>query len=144
MSQSREINEVEGPAIIISASGMAENGRILHHLKNNIENPNNIIAIVGFMAEHTLGRKLVEKAKQVKIFGKDYQVKAEVKTLNAFSAHADYNEIKEWVKQYDLKKLQKIFLVHGEPDALNNLKTELLSIGINAVEIVEYGMEYPL
>lgn len=144
VSESREINEVTGPAVIISASGMAENGRILHHLKNNIENPNNIIAVVGFMAEHTLGRKLVENAQQVKIFGKDYQVNAEIKTLNAFSAHADYNEIKEWIKQYDLKKLQKVFLVHGEPEALNNLKTELLSIGIKAVEIAEYGMEYPL
>jgi metallo-beta-lactamase family protein len=142
--ESKKINEHLGPAIIISASGMAENGRILHHLRNNIENPNNIIAIVGFMAEHTLGRKLVEKAKQVKIFGKTYAVNAEVKTLNAFSAHADYNEIKEWISQYDLKKLQKVFLVHGESEALDNLKQELLGIGIKNVEIVEYGSQYPL
>ena len=107
--ESKKINAHTGPAIIISASGMAEVGRILHHLKNNIENPANIIAIVGFMAEHTMGRRLVEGFKEVKIFGKKYRVNAEVKTLNAFSAHADYNEIKEWVKQYDLKKLKKIF-----------------------------------
>ncbi len=144
VKESREINSVPGPCIIISASGMAENGRILHHLKNNIEDPDTIIAIVGFMAQHTLGRKLVEKAKQVKIFGKRYQVNAEVKKLNAFSAHADYNEIKTWISQYDLKKLQKVFLVHGEAEALVNLKSELLSIGIKQVEIAEYGQKYSL
>lgn len=142
--ESKKINNHTGPAIIISASGMAEVGRILHHLKNNIENPANIIAIVGFMAEHTLGRRLVEGFKEVKIFGKRYQVNAEVETLNAFSAHADYNEIKGWVKQYDLKKLKKIFLVHGETEALINLKKELLSIGVNEVEITEYGKEFEL
>lgn len=144
VSESKKINEHMGPAIIISASGMAENGRILHHLRNNIENPNNIIAIVGYMAEHTLGRKLVEKAPQIKIFGKVYAVNAEIKTLNAFSAHADYDEIKEWVSQYDLNKLQKIFLVHGESEALDNLQKELLGIGVKNVEIVEYGSEYLL
>lgn len=144
VSESKKINEVTGPAIIISASGMAETGRILHHLKNNIEDPNTTIAIVGFMAKHTLGRRLLEGAPAVKIFGREYRVNAQVKKLNAFSAHADYNEIKEWISQYDLKKLQKVFLVHGESDALDALKKELLSIGVNAVEIVEYGQEYEL
>lgn len=144
VSESRKINSVPGPVIIISASGMAENGRILHHLRNNIEDPNNIIAIVGFMAAHTLGRKLVEGFPSVKIFGKEYQVNAEVKTLNAFSAHADYNEIKDWLGGYDLKKLKKIILVHGEGEALANLKSELLTFGVQDVEIAEYGKEYPL
>lgn len=142
--ESKKINARPEPAVIISASGMAEVGRILHHLKNNIENPANIIAIVGFMAEHTLGRRLVDGFKEVKIFGKRYQVNAEVKVLNAFSAHADYKEIKKWVKKYDLKKLKKIFLVHGETDALNNLEKELLAIGVNDVEIVEYDRVYDL
>ncbi len=142
--ESKKINAYPGPAVIISASGMAENGRILHHLRNNVENPNNIILIVGFMAEHTLGRKLVEKAELIKIFGKEYSVNAEIKIMNAFSAHADYNEIKEWVRQYDLKKLKKIFLVHGESEALFNLQKELLSIGVNQVEIVEYKTTYLL
>ncbi|MCP4152003.1 MAG: MBL fold metallo-hydrolase [bacterium] len=144
VKDSIKINTVDGPAIILSASGMAETGRILHHLKNNIEDPRNIIAIVGFMAAHTLGRRLVDKVKDIKIFGKSYRVKAEVKTLNAFSAHADYNEIKEWLKQYDLKKLKKIFLVHGESDALESLKEQLLTFGIKEVQIVEYGEEYTL
>lgn len=142
VSQSKEINSVPGPAVIISASGMAENGRILHHLKNNIENSNNIVVIVGFMAQHTLGRKLVDGEKEIKIFGKTYNVNAEVEILNAFSAHADYREIKEWVSGYDLKRLKKIFLVHGENDSLINLRKELLSIGIPDVQIMDYGEEY--
>ncbi len=144
VKESIEINSFKGPAIIISASGMAENGRILHHLKNNIEDPKNIIAIIGYMAEQTLGRKIVEREKEVKIFGKSYKVNAEIATLNAFSGHADYREIKEWVAQYDLKKLKKIFLVHGEEDALNHLKKELLSINVNDVEITEYKTLYDL
>ncbi|MCP4213135.1 MAG: MBL fold metallo-hydrolase [bacterium] len=144
VSESKKINSRQGPAIIISASGMAETGRIVHHLRNNIENPNNIIAVVGFMAAHTLGRRLVEGAPSVKMFGKTYNVNAEVKTLNAFSAHADYNEIKDWIKQYNLKTLKKVFLVHGEEDALENLKSELLSVGVAQVEAVKYDSQYTL
>lgn len=144
VKESKEINMQKGPAIIISASGMAENGRILHHLKNNIEKRSTTIVIVGFMAQHTLGRKLVERAKSVKIFGKKYEVNAEIKVLNAFSAHADYNEIKKWVNNYDLKKLKKIFLVHGEDESLLNLKKELLSTGVKDVEVVECGKTYEL
>jgi metallo-beta-lactamase family protein len=141
---SKEINAFQGPAIIISASGMAESGRILHHLIQHVENPDNIIAIVGFMAEHTLGRRLAERAKEVSIFGKSYQVKAEIATLNAFSAHADYSEILAWLKRHDLRSLKKVFLVHGEDGALKNLQRELLGIGIPALEIVRYGESYEL
>lgn len=144
VKDSREINNVPGPAIIISASGMAETGRILHHLKNNIENPTTTIAIVGFMAEHTLGRKLVDGHKHVKIFGKEYTVNAQVKRLDAFSAHADYNEIAEWLKNMDFKRLKKIFLVHGEKSALESLQGKLLKMGVKAVEIVQCGTEYTL
>jgi metallo-beta-lactamase family protein len=122
---------------------MAENGRILHHLRNNIENPNNIIVIVGFMAQNTLGRKLVEKYKDIKIFGKSYKVEAKIKVINAFSAHADYSEIKIWLKESRLNQLKKIFLVHGEPEALNNLRDELRSINISS-EVVEQGIRYKL
>ncbi len=144
VKESKEINTQKGPQIIISASGMAENGRILHHLRNNIEKSSTTIAIVGFMAQHTLGRKLVEGEKEIKIFGKNYNVNAEIRVLNSFSAHADYNEIKEWINNYDLEKLKKIFLVHGERDSLLNLKKELLSIGVKEVEIVMYGSTYEL
>jgi metallo-beta-lactamase family protein len=142
--ESKEINNFAGPAIIISASGMAESGRVLHHLSRHIENPADIIAIVGFMAENTLGRRLVERAKEVKILGTSYRVKAEIATLNAFSAHADYAETCEWLKRHDLKRLKKIFLVHGEDEALNNLKREVLKIGVPRVEIVRYGDNFEL
>lgn len=144
VKESKEINLKKGPMVIISASGMAENGRILHHLKNNIENPTTIVAIVGFMAENTLGRKLVDGMKKVNIFGKEYNVNAEVRIFGSFSAHADYNEIKGWVSNYDLKRLKKIFLVHGEEKSLLNLKKELLSIGVKAVEISDYNSEFKL
>jgi metallo-beta-lactamase family protein len=144
MAESKGINAFNGPAIIIAASGMAESGRILHHLSRHIENPANIIAIVGFMAEHTLGRRLADREKEVKIFGKPYQVKAEIATLNAFSAHADYAETCAWLKRHDLQRLKKVFLVHGEDPALQNLQRELLSIGIPQVEIVGYGDNYEL
>jgi metallo-beta-lactamase family protein len=143
-AESKEINAFAGPAIIISASGMAESGRILHHLSRNIENPANIIAIVGYMAEHTLGRKLVERASTIKIFGRSYKVKAEIATLNAFSGHADYAEISEWLSRHDLEQLKKVFLVHGEEDALKNLKSVLLGIGVPQVEIVRYGDQFEL
>jgi metallo-beta-lactamase family protein len=143
-AESKEINAFAGPAIIISSSGMAESGRILHHLSRHIENPANIVAIVGFMAEHTLGRRLVERAPEIKIFGRSYKVKAEIATLNAFSGHADYAETCAWLKRHDLKRLKKVFLVHGEDLALNNLQRELLGIGVPQVEIVRYGDNFEL
>jgi metallo-beta-lactamase family protein len=143
-AESKQINEFAGAAIIIAASGMAESGRILHHLSRHIENPANIIAIVGFMAEHTLGRRLVERAKEVKIFGKPYQVKAEIATLNAFSAHADYAETVAWLSRHDLKRLKKVFLVHGEDKAQAHLKGELLRAGVRQVDIVRYGDVFEL
>jgi len=143
-AESKEINAFQGPAIIIAASGMAESGRILHHLIRHIENPDNIIAIVGFMAENTLGRRLAERAREVRIFGKSYQLKAEIATLNAFSAHADYAETIAWLQRHDLRRLKKVFLVHGEDAALENLQRELLGAGIPAVEIVRYGAVHEL
>jgi len=142
--QSIAINSFADPAVIISASGMAESGRILHHLANHIEDSRNIIAIVGFMADHTLGRRLVEKEKEVTIFGKSYQLKAEVEILNAFSAHADYQETCDWVSRHNLRRLKKIFLVHGEDEALAHLQSKLHELGVAEVEIVEYRKTYSL
>jgi metallo-beta-lactamase family protein len=123
--ESKALNTLKGPAIIISASGMCESGRILHHLKNNIENPANTVLVVGFMAMHTLGRKIVEGQPEVRIFGESYRLRAEVSVLNSFSAHADYVDTLQYVEELDRKRLKGIFLVHGEPDAQVNLKTLL-------------------
>jgi len=140
---SKRLNTLKGPAIIISASGMCESGRILHHLAQSIENPANTILIVGFMAQHTLGRRIVEKQPEVKIFGDLYRLKAQVAVLNTFSAHADYGDILEYIGRLDKKKLKGIYLVHGEQEAQTNLKKLLDERGYSST-IVRYGEVYPL
>ena len=115
VDESKSLNRVKGPAIIISASGMAENGRILHHLKNNIENPNNIILFVGYCAQNTLGWKLRQGMKKVFIFGEEHSVNASIETLDAFSGHADQGELLQWFDRITGPK-KHIFLVHGEPE----------------------------
>ncbi|MFW6414194.1 MAG: MBL fold metallo-hydrolase RNA specificity domain-containing protein [Verrucomicrobiota bacterium] len=142
VSESKLLNDRPDPCIIISASGMCEAGRILHHLKNNVTDPRNTILIVGFMARDTLGRQLADKQSEVSIFGEKYPLKARVKILNTFSAHADYNDIKNYVADLDLERLKAVHLVHGESDALDNLRNELLSIGVDKVEIAEEGKSY--
>ncbi len=112
--ESKELNYFIGPCIIISASGMCEAGRIRHHLKNNIEDPKNTIVVVGYMAENTLGRRIVNKEPLIKIFDKMYMLKSEVVVLEAFSAHADMNDLDNYVKS--IKGLKKVLLVHGEED----------------------------
>ncbi|MEJ2746301.1 MAG: MBL fold metallo-hydrolase [Anaerolineae bacterium] len=115
-AQSKELNFLRDPAVIISASGMAEAGRILHHLKNNIEDPANTILIVGWQAPDTLGRRIVEKQPKVKIFGEEYLLKAEVQTINGFSAHADRSELLDWVSHFK-QRPSHTFVVHGEEEA---------------------------
>ncbi len=110
---SKELNFLREPAVIISASGMAEAGRIQHHLKNNIEDERNTILIVGWQAPETLGRRIVEKQQVVKIFGEEYRLNAQVEVINGFSAHADRDELLNWVNAMR-KKPDHTFLVHGD------------------------------
>jgi metallo-beta-lactamase family protein len=114
VAESKALNDLRFPAMIISASGMCEAGRILHHLRNNVEDPRNTILIPGFQAEHTLGRKIVERWPEIPIFGDPMRLRAEVVRLNALSGHADQQELLRWVKPL-APHLKKIFLVHGEP-----------------------------
>ena len=114
VEDSKALNDYKGPAIIISSAGMCEHGRILHHLKNNISDPKNTIFIVGYMAENTLGRKILEKQKVVKIFGDMYDVRAEIEVMDAFSAHADRSDLIDYIAH--IRDLKKIILVHGEKD----------------------------
>ena len=144
VQDSKAINDVKGPAIIISSDGMCEAGRIRHHLLRNVENPDNTILIVGYMGANTLGRKIQDKHPRIKIFNTVYELKARVETIDAFSAHADYREIKEYIMQLDLEKLQKVYLVHGEEKAQSHLKEVLLEAGVKEVEIVAYGETYSL
>ena len=130
--------------VIISADGMCEAGRILYHLANEISNPNNIILIVGYMSENTLGRKILDGESEVKILGDWYKVKAQVEKINAFSAHADYKESVSWLNSIDTSRLRKIFLVHGEKESQNFFENYLKENGYPNVEIVKYGETYSL
>ncbi|MGC8791837.1 MAG: MBL fold metallo-hydrolase RNA specificity domain-containing protein [Bryobacteraceae bacterium] len=114
VAESKALNDLRGPFVIISASGMCEAGRILHHLKNNIEDPRNTVLITGFQAADTLGRKLVDKLPEVSIFGEPMRLRAEVETLNELSGHADQQELLTWMKPI-VPGLKRVFLVHGEP-----------------------------
>ncbi len=129
VNNSKRLNNKTGPMIIISASGMCENGRILHHLKNNIENPNNTILIIGYMAKNTLGKRIVEKNEQVRIFGRLYELKAEVVVINAFSAHADENGLVEYAKNCR-GRLKKVFIVHGDEDQSEALRNNLKKLNL--------------
>jgi metallo-beta-lactamase family protein len=115
LSESKALNSMKGPMIIISASGMAEAGRVLHHLKNNIGNPKNTVLIVGYQADNTLGKKLVDKVPEVSIFGDMMRVRAEVDVINELSGHGDQNDLLEWMAP-TVKTVKRVFLVHGEPE----------------------------
>jgi len=110
--ESRALNGTLGPFIIIAGSGMVEGGRVLHHLKNNISNPNNTVLITGYQAENTLGRRIQEGITPVKIFGENYSVKAKVITLDELSAHADQKDLLSYIS--NTKELKNLFLVHNE------------------------------
>ena len=111
---SRKLNGMEGPFIIIAASGMCEAGRVLHHLKNNIDDPATTVLFVGYCAEHTLGWRLRNGHKEVNIFGEPHRVRADIEILDSFSGHADHSELMDWFRWTGGKK-EKVWLVHGEP-----------------------------
>lgn len=113
VEESKALNERKDPMIIISASGMAETGRILHHLRNNIEDPKNTVCIVSWQAPYTLGRRLADREKHIKIFGEPYTVRAEVATIGGLSGHAGQNLLTEYAAAVR-KTVKKVFLVHGE------------------------------
>ncbi|MBP5283137.1 MAG: MBL fold metallo-hydrolase [Treponema sp.] len=144
VDESKALNDKEGPMIIISADGMCEAGRVVHHLANGISDPRNTILIVGYMAENTLGRRIRDGEKEVKIMNEWYKVNACVEQINAFSAHADYEESRAWLDSIDTSRLKKIFLVHGEPDAQEFMKEYLNNNGYKNVEIVKYGETYEI
>jgi len=131
VNESKALNDLHGPFLVISASGMCEGGRILHHLRNSIEDPRNTVLITGFQAENTLGRKIVEKQLEVPIFGEPMRLRAEVARINELSGHADQHELIEWIRPLlggGAPKLKGIFLVHGEM-----LQSTALKAAIQAV-----------
>ena len=135
VQESRELTSSTEPAVVISASGMCEHGRILHHFKHGIDNPLNSIVIVGYQAVHTLGRRIVEGVKKVRIFGDEYELNAQVHILNAFSAHADRDDLIEYATNSAAKR---IFLVHGEGKDREKLADTLRGKGMH-VELPTAG-----
>ena len=113
VAHSRKLNDMKEPAIIISASGMAEAGRIRHHLKNHIGDPANLILFIGYCADHTLGAYILSGASVVNIFGEPHEVRAKIHSIDAFSGHADRTELSRYVQSLN-GNLKKIAIVHGE------------------------------
>ena len=144
VQDSKALNDQKGPLIIISADGMCEAGRIQHHLIHNIGDPNTTIMTVGYMAKDTLGRRIRDRAEEVKIHGMTLKRRAKVEEVNAFSAHADYSEAIDWLKAMDTSRLKKIFLVHGESKGQAAFKRHLVDAGFPDVEIVKYGNTYEM
>jgi len=140
--RSKRLNYLKESAVIISANGMAENGRILHHLKNNIEEPENTILFVSFQAENTLGRRIASGARRVKILGEEYDVRARVQSIEGYSAHADQAELLAWARPLDRTRLQKAFIVHGEPDAAHTLADKLRAERVADVTVPTRGQTY--
>lgn len=137
--QSKRLNTSEEPCIIIAASGMANAGRIKHHLYHQIENPQNTVLIVGYCAEGTLGQQLVQKPEKVNIFHHEKKVKAQIEVMSSMSAHADEPELLHFLSNQDKSELKKIFLVHGELKRQEALKSTLLGKNFMNVEIPELG-----
>ncbi len=140
--RSKQLNYLTQPAVIISASGMAENGRILHHLKHNIEDPDSTILIVGFQAQNTLGRRLRDGEHVVRIFGEEYRVRARVASIDGFSAHADQAELLGWMRPFDRNMLDRVFVVHGEQASSFTFAEKLRGEGVRDLAVPEHGQSF--
>jgi metallo-beta-lactamase family protein len=144
VEDSKKLADREGPFMVISASGMAETGRILHHLKNTVENDRNMVLMVGYCAPHTLGRRIIEREPKIRIFGDNYRLESEVVVFNSLSAHADSKEMLAYYDHFDRGRMQNVFLVHGDRDQQDAFKEKLHGAGFRDVEIPARGDEYDL
>jgi len=141
--ESKTLNTFNKPCVIISASGMCEAGRILHHLANSVSDPKNTVLIVGFQAMHTLGRRIVEREPEVRIFGRTYPLKCHIKTLNGFSSHADANEFRAWLATNPAPP-RGTFVVHGEPEQQQGLVGILQSMNYPQIQVPQTGDRFGL
>jgi metallo-beta-lactamase family protein len=141
IEESKKLNGITDTCMIISASGMCESGRVLHHLANNIENEKNTVLMTGYCAQDTLGRKIIEKQPKLKILGDEYKLKSEVVVMENFSAHADRDELLGYIAHMNRAEMQNIFLVHGEYESQLSFKEGLKDIGFQNIMIPEAGQE---
>ena len=143
VSESKALDANPGPAVIISASGMVESGRILHHLAHGIGDHRNLVLFVGFQAEHTLGRRIQSGQEAVRILGQEYQRRAEVETISGYSAHADRNELRAWVRGLG-GPIRRAFVVHGESEGLEAMAAILREEGVPDVRVPKHGESFDL
>jgi len=144
VEESKRLNYSKEPAIIISASGMAQAGRIKHHLYNNIENPKNTVLMVGYCAPQTIGGRLRAGKKTIRMFGEEKKVKARVEIMDSFSAHGDHNEMLAFLDNQDRDKLKKLFLVHGDIERQKDFAKALKVKGFNKIEIPVLAQEFKI
>jgi metallo-beta-lactamase family protein len=142
-ADSRRLNTLPGPAVIVAASGMAESGRILHHLIHHLGDHRNCVLFVGFQAEHTLGRRLQESAERVAILGEQVERRAQVVTIGGYSAHADRTELRQWVRSLG-GPVRRAFVVHGEPAPLDAMASLLREEGVREVIVPRHGESFDL
>ncbi len=143
VAESKALNRLTGPAVIISASGMVESGRILHHLANHGGDHRSTILFVGYQAEGTLGRRIQEGARKVRIFGEEHELRAHVETIGGYSAHADRDELRAWVRGLG-GPVRRGFCVHGEPSALEAMAVILRDEGVGEVHVPRHGESFEL
>ena len=143
VSDSKALNSNHGPAVIIAASGMVESGRILHHLANGIGDHRNLVLFVGFQAEHTLGRRIQSHPDKVRFLGQEYEVRAEIESIDGYSAHADNGELRAWVRRLG-GPVRRAFVVHGEAPALEAMAAMLREEGVREVVIPKHGESFEL
>lgn len=141
VDQSKQLNFMNGPLVIISASGMADAGRVKHHISNNIENSRNTILFTGYCEPRSLGGRLMAGDKEVSIFGVEHEVHAEIGAIRSMSAHGDYEDLSQWLACQDKKQVKKLFLVHGEYEVQKDFKQRLVRKGFVDVEIPEQHFE---
>ena len=144
VEQSKQLNFQNGPMVIISASGMADAGRVKHHISNNIENSRNTILLTGYCEPRSLGGRLMAGEKEVGIFGIKHEVNAEIGAIRSMSAHGDYEDLSQWLACQDAKQVKKLFLVHGEYEVQQDFKQFLIKKGFTDIEIPERHYEIGL
>jgi metallo-beta-lactamase family protein len=144
VEQSKKLNTLNEPAVIISASGMMEGGRILHHLRSRISDSRNTILVSGWQAPNTLGRRIVNKEPTVRIFGEEFPVKADVEVITGFSGHADRDELLAWAGAME-KKPEHTFIVHGEIESAQALADSLKTgLGFNNIAIPDMDQTFEI
>jgi metallo-beta-lactamase family protein len=144
VERSKQLNFENGPMVIISASGMADAGRVKHHISNNIENSRNTILFSGYCEPSSLGGRLLAGQKEVGIYGVAHEVHAEIGAIHSMSAHGDYEDMTQWLACQDPKKVQQLFLVHGEYEVQQDFKQRLEQKGFGFVKIPEMHSEIGL